>query len=71
VTEHLTDTTARYRRTAGPTTLTHDANGNLAQECSGSSCTAYVYDPENRLVAVTGARPAQLRYDPHGRLLLK
>jgi putative transposase len=39
-----------------------------AQECSGSSCTSYVYDPENRLVAVTGARQAQLRYDPFGRL---
>jgi YD repeat-containing protein len=30
-----------------------------------SSCTNYVYDPQDRLVAVTGARTVGLRYDPH------
>ena len=45
----------------------YDANGNLDSECS-TSCTSYSYDRENRLVAVTGAASAGLRYDPLGRL---
>lgn len=49
---------------AGALSMTYDANGNLMS--SGS--TSYVYDVENRLVAVTGDGSAELSYDPLGRL---
>ena len=45
-------------------TVTHDANGNLASRPG----FGYVYDDENRLVSVQGPAPAQLKYDPLGRL---
>jgi RHS repeat-associated protein len=49
---------------AGGTSFTYDANGNLLT--SGS--TTYTYDIENRLVAARGGQTADLRYDPLGRL---
>ncbi len=42
----------------------HDANGNLTSDGS----TTFTYDVENRLVSASGAKSAQLRYDPLGRL---
>ena len=49
----------------GGSTLDHDANGNLKQDDS----TNYIYDVENRLVAVSGdGVNATLTYDPLGRL---
>jgi len=50
--------------TAGPASFTYDANGNLTSDGANS----YVYDPENRLVSVTGGHTANLVYDPLGRL---
>lgn len=50
--------------TAGSVGFTYDANGNLTSDGS----TTYTYDPENRLVAASGAKNAQLYYDPLGRL---
>jgi len=49
---------------AGAATFAYDANGNLTSDGTNT----YVYDVENRLVAVSGARTANLRYDPLGRL---
>jgi RHS repeat-associated protein len=45
-------------------TFTYDDNGNLTWDGS----TNYVYDAENRLVSATGAKNANLAYDPLGRL---
>ena len=42
----------------------YDLNGNL----SSDGATTFRYDAENRLVAATGATPANLIYDPRGRL---
>jgi uncharacterized protein RhaS with RHS repeats len=50
--------------TAGSASFTYDANGNLTSDASNS----YIYDPENRLVSVTGGHTANLVYDPLGRL---
>jgi RHS repeat-associated protein len=50
--------------TAGPSSFTYDANGNLISDGS----TSFLYDGENRLVALSGARTASLAYDPLGRL---
>lgn len=50
---------------AGPASFTYDANGNL----TGDGTKTYVYDGENRLIAVTDAGVAtNLVYDPLGRL---
>ena len=50
--------------TAGAASLTYDADGNLSFD--GSS--TYGYDAENRLISATGAKTANLVYDPLGRL---
>jgi RHS repeat-associated protein len=50
--------------TGGPASFGYDANGNLTSDGS----TNFVYDAENRLVQVSGARTASLAYDPLGRL---
>jgi RHS repeat-associated protein len=50
--------------TVGPNSYTYDANGNLTFD----GTTNYVYDGENRLVSTSGARTANLAYDPLGRL---
>ena len=42
----------------------YDANGNL----TGDGINSYTYDPQNRLVEVSGARNIKLLYDPLGRL---
>lgn len=50
---------------AGSTSFTYDANGNLTSDGTNT----YQYDIENRLVQVTGGgRSTELRYDPIGRL---
>jgi hypothetical protein len=49
---------------AGPATFAYDANGNLTSDGSVSM----VYDAENRLVSASGAKTANLSYDPMGRL---
>ncbi|HEV2748270.1 MAG TPA: hypothetical protein VGW34_13340 [Allosphingosinicella sp.] len=53
----------QYTR-AGSDTLTYDDNGNLTSD----GATTFTYDLENRLVAASGAKSANLRYDPLGRL---
>ena len=52
---------------AGPASFTYDANGNL----TGDGSKTYLYDPENRLAAVTFSPGhfAPLLYDPLGRLI--
>nr|WP_292263187.1 hypothetical protein [Brevundimonas sp.] len=47
--------------TVGGAAFTHDANGNMTSDGSGT----YVYDVENRLV--TGPGGATLVWDPLGR----
>jgi RHS repeat-associated protein len=49
---------------AGPASLSYDANGNLTSDGSNT----YTYDIENRLVTASGAHTASLAYDPVGRL---
>lgn len=49
---------------AGSISFGYDDNGNLTQ----SGGDSYLYDVENRLVSMTGAGNATLRYDPLGRL---
>lgn len=49
---------------AGAATFGYDANGDLTSDGSNS----YLYDIENRLVNVSGARNAAIRYDPLGRI---
>lgn len=49
---------------AGSASFTYDANGNLTSD----GTTTFLYDIENRLVNAGGAKNAQLRYDPLGRL---
>ena len=49
---------------AGAASFTYDSNGNLATDGSLN----LVYDAENRLVTATGAKTANLVYDPLGRL---
>jgi RHS repeat-associated protein len=49
---------------AGATSFGYDANGNLTT----SGQLNYLYDVENRMVGVSGASNATLRYDPLGRL---
>jgi len=49
---------------AGSSTFNYDPNGNLTSDGTSS----YLYDIENRLVSASGAKNAQLRYDPLGRL---
>ena len=49
---------------AGAASFTYDSNGNLATDGS----LTLVYDAENRLVTATGAKTANLVYDPLGRL---
>ena len=49
---------------AGPASFTYDPNGNLTSD----GPTNYIYDVENRLVSLSGAKNATLRYDPLGRL---
>lgn len=51
-------------KTSGGFNISYDKNGNLA----GDGNNTYVYDAENRVVSVSGANPAQLSYDPLGRL---
>lgn len=48
----------------GGTGYAHDANGNLISD----GTTTFTYDVENRMVSASGARNAQLAYDPLGRL---
>ena len=50
--------------TAGPSAFTYDANGNLTSDGSVN----FTYDVENRLIAASGAKTANLIYDPLGRL---
>jgi YD repeat-containing protein len=50
--------------TAGPAAFAYDANGNLTSD--GSTTMVKMY--ENRLVSASGATPANLSYDPMGRL---
>jgi RHS repeat-associated protein len=45
-------------------TFAYDANGNLTSD----GTTSFVYDAENRLVSASGAKSAELLYDPLGRL---
>jgi RHS repeat-associated protein len=49
---------------AGSAAFGYDANGNLTSDGS----TTFTYDVENRLVAASGGRTANLVYDPLGRL---
>ena len=49
---------------AGAVCFSYDLNGNLLSDGSNN----YLYDIESRLVSVTGAHSATLRYDPLGRL---
>lgn len=49
---------------AGQANFAYDANGNL----TGDGASTFLYDVENRLVGTGGARNAQIRYDPLGRL---
>jgi RHS repeat-associated protein len=53
----------QYTSVAG-STHGYDLNGNL----SSDGATTFRYDAENRLVAATGAKTANLVYDPLGRL---
>lgn len=53
----------QYTAVSG-TPQSHDANGNLRSDGS----TTFLYDAENRMVSASGARNAQLVYDPLGRL---
>ena len=53
----------QYTSVAGAA-YAHDANGNLTSDGS----TTLVYDIENRLVTLSGAKSGTLAYDPHGRL---
>lgn len=41
--------------TGAPTTITYDANGNMALENANGSLTAYTWDGENRMTAVAYA----------------
>lgn len=50
--------------TAGATSPTYDANGNL----TFAEGTTYAYDVENRLTSASGSTNATLTYDPLGRL---
>jgi RHS repeat-associated protein len=45
-------------------TFAYDANGILTSD----GTTSFVYDSENRLVSASGAKSAELLYDPLGRL---
>lgn len=54
----------QYLTTSTGSSFGYDANGNL----TGDGTNAYTYDVENRLVSVSGALNASLRYDPLGRL---
>jgi RHS repeat-associated protein len=45
-------------------TFAYDANGNLISD----GTTSFVYDVENRLISASGAKTANLIYDPLGRL---
>lgn len=49
---------------AGPATFTHDPNGNMTSDGSVN----FTYDVENRLKTASGAKTANLAYDPSGRL---
>lgn len=49
---------------AGPYPIGHDFNGNLTSD----GTTAFTYDIENRLTGATGAKTANLKYNPLGRL---
>jgi YD repeat-containing protein len=49
---------------AGPAVFGYDPNGNL----TGDGAVTFTYDVENRLVKATGAKNAELVYDPLGRL---
>lgn len=49
---------------AGPYPIGHDLNGNLTSDGS----TTFTYDIENRLTGATGAKTANLKYNPLGRL---
>ncbi|WP_218647340.1 hypothetical protein [Sphingobium lactosutens] len=50
--------------TAGTSTPSYDANGNL----TSFEGTSYGYDVENRLISAGGVKSADLTYDPMGRL---
>src|SRR4051812_21158924 len=56
----------QYQSTTGTgaTAYAYDPNGNLTSD----GATTLVYDVENRLVSASGAKTAQLTYDPLGRL---
>lgn len=49
---------------AGSTNFKYDLNGNIVSDNTNS----FAYDPENRLISVSGARNVILNYDPLGRL---
>jgi len=52
--------------TAG-STFQYDANGNMIQRVIGGSTYNLSYDPENRLVGVSGAATATFTYDGDGK----
>lgn len=55
----------QYTQLSGPSVSpTWNAKGNLGSD----GFTSYVYDAENRLVSASGAKSANLSYDPAGRL---
>ena len=45
----------------------YDANGNMTQRVVGGSTYNLSYDPENRLVGVSGAASASFVYDGDGK----
>jgi len=47
----------------GGTTLSYDANGNLASDGTNT----YTWDARNHLTAISGAAPASFTYDAFGR----
>jgi RHS repeat-associated protein len=58
---------------AGSTTFSYDANGNLASSATVPVAVVYQYDAENRLVSVTsnGVTVLQCWYDGSGRRVAK
>jgi RHS repeat-associated protein len=60
--------TANQQLAFGPTTMTFDANGNLATQTDAVGTTTYTWDARNRLVALNGpGRSAAFQYDVTGR----
>ncbi len=47
----------------GTYTYVYDTNGNMWTRSDGTTTTTYGYDPDNRLVSITGASTASFGYD--------